>query len=186
MTAEQERELAILLVKGQEGDGVAYREFLDRASHYVRQVVARRLSPAQTVEDVVQETLLSLHSARHTFLPGRPVVPWIHAITQRRVFDHLRKWMRNAEARTAQPFDSENAAFGAAEPEATSGMVLRDALANLSPQQRDVLELLKVDGLSTREVSEKLHVSEASVRVTAHRAYEKFKSYLLVKHYGNE
>ncbi len=175
MTAEQERELATLLVKAQEGDGTAYREFLDRASHYVRALVGRRLSPAQTVEDVVQEVLLSLHSARHTYSPGRPVVPWIRAIAQRRVYDYLRKWMKSAGGKMAEPFDPEAAWHGCEEPEATSGLELREAVAALSPHQREVLELIKVDGLSTREVSERLRVTEASVRVAAHRAYEKFK-----------
>ncbi len=186
MTAEQELELASLLVKAQEGNGEAYRDFLDRSSHYVRRFVARRLSPAQTVEDVVQETLLSLHSARHTYVPGKPVVPWIHAIAQRRVFDYLRKRMRSTEGKAGPSFDQDEWQPGEAESEATSHLAVRDALANLSPQQRDILGLLKIDGLSTREVSERLRITEASVRVTAHRAYEKFKSYLLVKHYENE
>ena len=186
MTADQEKELAALLVKAQAGDGPAYREFLDRAGDYVRQLVARRLKPAQTVDDVVQEVLLSLHSARHTYLPGKPVVPWIRAIAQRRVFDYLRKWMRHSGHKREQTIVVDDFLEMSAAAEATSGLMARDAVASLSEQQRDVFELVKLDGLSTRDVSERLGMSEASVRVSAHRAYEKIKNYLLVSDYENK
>ena len=185
MTAEQEKELADLLVKAQEGDRVAYRDFLDRTARHVRPFVARRLSPLETVEEVVQEVLLSLHGARHTYEPGKPVVPWIMAITRRRVFDYLRKWMKGARNETGTDNFQDNVLAWSTEADATSALMMREAIAGLSERQREIIELIKVDGLSTREVSQKLEMSETGVRVTAHRAYEKIKKYFTVNEYEN-
>jgi RNA polymerase sigma-70 factor (ECF subfamily) len=48
------------------------------------------------VEDVVQETLISVHKARHTYDPARPFAPWFYAIASHRVVDVFRRDRRVA------------------------------------------------------------------------------------------
>ena len=54
----------------------------------------------------------------------------------------------------------------------------RETLAILPENQRRVVELLKLNGLSIRETAKKLDMSEAAVKVTAHRAYLKLRKSL--------
>ena len=52
--------------------------------------VARKRVPAEAVEDVVQEALITVHKARHTYDPARPFGPWFYAIVHSRLIDVLR------------------------------------------------------------------------------------------------
>ena len=49
---------------------------------------------------------------------------------------------------------------------------VQEAVASLPNSQRDVVKMHKLDGLSMREISEKLDVREGTLRVRAHRAYK--------------
>jgi RNA polymerase sigma-70 factor (ECF subfamily) len=122
----------------------------------------------EMAEDVLQDTLLSIHKARHTYLPGRPVGPWLYAICGHRMTDFYR-WHRRVESVEILLSD------GAAEPsseENKRGSSVREALAGLPEKQRHVIELLKVQGLSVKEVAVTTGMSESSVKVTAFRGYE--------------
>ncbi|WP_243772059.1 sigma factor [Burkholderia anthina] len=80
----------------QAGDQVSYATLLREISPFLRRL-ARQGWPkgaAADIEDVVQETLLTLHTIRHTFDPGRPFVPWLLALLQRRIVDGVRKHAR--------------------------------------------------------------------------------------------
>jgi len=122
------------------------------------------------VEDVLQDTLLAIHRARHTHLPGRPVGPWLYAICEHRLADAYRKRRRTArvEARASEGGGQTAAEGGPTQPE---GMVLA-ALARLPGKQRRVIELLKVHDQSVRQVAYQIGMSESAVKVTAFRGYQ--------------
>lgn len=185
MTPAQEQHLAQLLVSAQDGDETAYREYLSRSAVFLRAYVTRRLPRAESVEDVVQEALLSIHTARHTFTPGKPVVPWMLAIVKHRLYDHLRRWVKGESHEILDSDWGERMPSPSGGSDSMSNLMVREALAQLPPTQREVLGLLKWDGLTTAEVSRRLQMSEPAVRVTAHRAYEGVKKYLLSAVYEN-
>ena len=56
----------------------------------------RMLGSAFEAEDAVQDTLLTLHTLRHTFDPTRPFGPWLATIAARRAIDRLRRRGRTA------------------------------------------------------------------------------------------
>src|SRR5262249_15122369 len=154
------------------------------AADYLRLFVARRLRPAEVVEEVVQDSLVSIHRARHTYNPAKPVVPWMLAISRCRVHDYLRRWMTERRFEISDvDYDKQGAATH--QSEAMTGLMFDEALAQLPERQRLILQLLKHEGLSIREVSEQLQMSEAAVRVAAHRAYEGLKNYFLAAVYEN-
>jgi RNA polymerase sigma factor (sigma-70 family) len=55
---------------------------------------------------------------------------------------------------------------------------IRLAVASLPPRQRDVIEGMKFRDESVREVSSRLGISEAAVKITAHRGYLKLRRLL--------
>ena len=67
MTPEQEQELGRLMTQAQDGDRQAYEDLLTRVSRLVQAFVRRRVGDAQWSEDVVQDSLVALHRARHTY-----------------------------------------------------------------------------------------------------------------------
>ena len=85
MTSEQEHEAANLMRRAQDGDRIAYASLLTLLTSVTRQFVRRHVgSSVLWVDDVVQETLLSVHGARQTYDAGRPFGPWFYAIASNR------------------------------------------------------------------------------------------------------
>jgi RNA polymerase sigma-70 factor (ECF subfamily) len=170
MTIEQEAELGRLMIASQQGDRQAYEALLARVAALVQAYVRRRVGDAAWVEDVVQECLIALHRARHTYDPARPFAPWLYAIVQNRLVDALRMLRRRLlRELQAEPM-LEKSTRAVQERDAMLSDVRR-AVAGLPDNQRRVIELLKFEELSVREVAARLGMTETNVKVTAHRGY---------------
>lgn len=171
MIPEHEQELGRLMVRAQDGDREAYEDLLSRVMTLVRGYVRRRVGDIAWADDVVQECLMALHRARHTYDPARPFAPWMYAIAQNRLIDALRHKKRLL-LREVQP-DASWMEPGV-RPKQERDLILQDvrrAVAALPPQQRRVVELLKFQDQSVRDVAIALGMSESNVKVTAHRGY---------------
>lgn len=167
LDSQRDLELAILLAQAQKGDVDAYERFLREASTIARAFLARRIESDDVVEDVLQETLISIHQARHSYLPGRPLGPWLYAICEHRTSDHFRRHRRTVSREVAL-IEAE----ALSEPPCERGSPFQSALAKLPEKQRRVIELLKVKDLSVKEVAAETGMSESAVKVTAFRGYE--------------
>jgi RNA polymerase sigma-70 factor (ECF subfamily) len=165
------------MVAAQRGDRSAYELLLTRVVPLIRAFVRRRAGNAPWCEDVVQDSLLAVHRSRHTYDPARPFAPWLYAIAQNRLIDTLRAQRRRL-LREVDPEAAREPGIGARQER---DMLLRDvrrALAILPDPQRRVIELLKFDDLSVREVAARLGMSEANVKVTAHRGYRALRRHI--------
>src|SRR4029434_6807394 len=94
VTAEQERQSACLMRLAQSGDQVAYASLLVLLTSATRQFARTRLGAVPWIDDVVQETVLAVHRARHTYDPGRPFAPWFYAVASSRLIDAVRRERR--------------------------------------------------------------------------------------------
>ncbi|TAM85097.1 sigma-70 family RNA polymerase sigma factor [bacterium] len=159
----------------QAGDQASYARLLREIAPLLRQL-ARRAWPTGShvdIEDIVQETLLTLHVIRHTYDAGRPFMPWLLALLRRRTADRVRQYAR-VRLREIQmealdvTFSSDPAKIEYESP--VDGEVLRRAVAHLPPGQRQAIELLKLKELSLKQVSEATGVSIAALKVATHRA----------------
>ena len=79
------------MAAAQRGDRVAYETLLRDCVIPIQRVARLMRVPAERIDDVVQETLLTVHRARHTFDPTRPFTAWLHIIAERRAVDLLRR-----------------------------------------------------------------------------------------------
>ena len=173
MTPDQELESGRLMARAQQGDARAYEELLQLLARDARGFVGRRVGWTDWVEDVVQEALLTVHRARHTYDPTRPFAPWFYAIVNSRLVDALRvrKRLTTREVADGETLDRQPAPV----PGSGRGDVseeLARAVSNLPRVQREVVSLLKYDDLSVRDVARRLGMSESAVKTTAHRGYK--------------
>jgi RNA polymerase sigma-70 factor (ECF subfamily) len=166
-----------LLAAAQAGEADAYRRFLHAALPFIRAVARRRCGSEEEAEDVVQDVLLTVHRIRHTYEPGRPVKPWLTAITVRRAIDASRKRSR---IRTREIFD-EHAYETFADPQANQKVgsdaprVLAGMTADLSRGQKEAIDLVKVQEMSLAEASSVSGQTVASLKVNIHRAIKKMR-----------
>src|SRR3546814_9733395 len=77
------------MAAAQEGDAEAYHALMRVLQPWLRNFFARRV-PAVWLDDLVQETLLAVHSRRHTSDPAQPFLPWLRAIARYKWIDRLR------------------------------------------------------------------------------------------------
>ena len=182
MDSDVDHRLAALMRRAQGGDRLAYEAVLGEVTTHVRGFVRRRLREADAVEDVVQETLLSIHRDRHTYDPERAFGPWMYAIARHRLIDFVAKRRRRSETELLGDERWEDARSvsdeRAVEPSGPSLFVQR-ALALLSQKQREIIQLLKLEGWSVAEIAAKTGLSEGAVKVTAHRGYQKIRKLIV-------
>ncbi|HEX3479343.1 MAG TPA: sigma-70 family RNA polymerase sigma factor [Kofleriaceae bacterium] len=168
--------LSELMRAAQDGDRLAYEALLTEVAAAVRDFVRKRLHDVDSQEEIVQDTLLSIHRDRHTYDPERPFRPWMYAIARHRLFDHLEKQRRRnrfevlAEAEVEDPGSADASARDHRAPG-----ILRRALAQLSKAQREIIQMLKFDGLSVAEISTRTGLTASTVKVTAHRGYKRLR-----------
>jgi RNA polymerase sigma-70 factor (ECF subfamily) len=182
VTEEQETQSAQLMRRAQAGDQEAYAELLALLTSVTRKFARGKSGAVPWVEDVVQETLISVHRARHTYDPSRPFAPWFYAIAAHRVIDVYRRERRIGSREQGSDVLPEPAPVHHVE---RSGDVdidkVRVALAALPARQRDVVEGLKLRDESVKELAARLGMSESAIKVTAHRGYRALRKLLGVK-----
>ncbi len=169
---------SVLMTKIQAGDEQAYRQFLDEIGPVLYNFVRRRVFNPELVPDIYQEVLLTLHKARHTYEPSRPLGPWLFTVARNSVLDALRKGRKFAEREVLSenlPETSRMEADGSLDDE------LYAALQTLPDLNRQAVELLKLRGLSLEEAAKQLGVSVSAVKVRAHRGYEQLRKLMLEK-----
>ena len=176
LDSERDKALAGFLALAQQGDQAAYERFLIEAAGILRKFLRKRME-TEMVEDVLQDTLLSIHRFLHTFLPGRAVGPWIYAICGNRIADHYRR-KRRIQLVESEIDVEDNMVVGAAAQNNESTGTAVDAVRRLPRRQRRIIELLKIDGLSVKEVSVQTGMSESAVKTTAFRGYETIRKLL--------
>ncbi len=173
-STEKYKELARLLCAGQKGDSLAYAQFLNHVSPILLRMVARRVGAAD-VEDIVQEILISMHKARHTYDGERPIMPWIVAIARFRISDHLRKHYAQMQHQTTDIAELENILADVTEVPADHESMIDELLQDVPEKHKHILTLMHMQGFTAKEVGAKLNMKESAVKVAAHRAMKKIR-----------
>lgn len=162
-----------LLLCAMEGDQVAYQTFLASTQILVKKYL-HKLSSTQmaqeSLDDLQQEVMLSIHEKKHTYLPERPLLPWIFAITRYRFIDFYR-------AQKRKPIEvslSDELQW----VESESEINLEDIMALLNPQQQNLLKLIKVEGVPYSDAALSMGMSVSSVKVSVHRIIKILKQKL--------
>ncbi|MFG0323375.1 sigma-70 family RNA polymerase sigma factor [Pseudomonas putida] len=165
----REARLKALLLRGLTGDQLAYQDFLGTLALHVRAFLRSRLSrrPAE-IEDMVQDVLLAVHNARHTYQAQQPLTAWVHAIARYKLADHLRSVSRR-EARH-DVLDDDAQLFAISEVEsAEASRDLTKLLKQLPERQRLPIVHVKLEGLSVEETAQLTGLSSSAVKVGIHR-----------------
>jgi RNA polymerase sigma-70 factor, ECF subfamily len=171
--SEATRVLTNMLLAGLAGDGGAYAAFLSQISPMLRRVIGRKI-PMADVEDVLQEVLISIHKARHTYDGNRPLMPWVMAITSFRVTDALRKTYSDRRHSQVDIADYENVLEDVTQtPDENES--INEMLDGVGERERKILSLMHMEGYTANEVGGQLGMKESAVKVAAHRAIKKIR-----------
>lgn len=182
-TSDTDRRLATLMKSAQEGDQAAYARLLTEIVPVIRQAIRRQRSFLQThdIEDILQDTLISLHRVRATYDPDRPFLPWLLTIARHRAMDSARRYVRRTTNEVAvaimpETFSGDRANIS----DETYGdpAALRQAIKDLPAGQRQAIELLKLEELTLKEASAKTGLSISALKIAVHRGMKSLSSAL--------
>lgn len=164
-----EASLARLAALSQRGDRKAYAAFLGECQHWLKRYFVRKVG-AEYLDDLVQETLLSIHAKLASFDPSRPILPWLAAIARYRWVDQLRRiYKAGGDAELCEDIPG----IDDLESEIAARISLDRLFALLPERQVQAIELVKIEGLSVAEAASASGQSKSLVKVNIHRGLKK-------------
>jgi RNA polymerase sigma-70 factor (ECF subfamily) len=158
-----------------DGDASAREELLGRVRPRLVLWAASRMSPelraAADPEDIAQEVLLAVHRDFERLAPRESAefLPWLFGVAENRVrdlVDRVRAAKRNGEPPQQRTVRSVSSLAGLKED---ADRLLR-AIAQLSDDHREVLQLRRFEDLPAAEVGRRMGRTEGAVRVLYFRA----------------
>ncbi|HEY7212292.1 MAG TPA: RNA polymerase sigma factor [Bryobacteraceae bacterium] len=172
---EEADELESLMRRYQQSDREAASRLVESLSAQVFRFFLAQVRDRSRAEDLLQDFWLRVHHARRTYRAGEPVLPWIYAIARRTQIDDFRRRTRVSRHEWQSETLPETAASAADQDDSPA---LDDLLKPLPASQREVLILLKVNGLSLEETARATGTSVGAVKQKAHRAYNTLRKVL--------
>jgi RNA polymerase sigma-70 factor (ECF subfamily) len=124
--------------------------------------------------ELAQETFARAWSCLALYDPARPFAPWLLTIAARLAAEGRRRTYRRAQAETAAI-----AAAPRHEASLETSLQLREALARLTPRQRQAVVLCDLHGFSASEASQAIGCSASTVRVLRFLARQRLRQALL-------
>jgi RNA polymerase sigma-70 factor (ECF subfamily) len=186
---EQDQGWVQLMVAAQAGDRAAYELLLRSVTPFIRALARRHCRNPADVEELVQDSLLTLHRVRHTYDPRRPFSPWLAAIASRRSIDGLRRRLRQTryevtDSTAQETFVQETFAQETfVESQANNDLEqlraaeeVRDLVRLLPARQREAMEAVKLKEMSLAEASVATGQSIGALKVNTHRAIKALRA----------
>ena len=171
------------------GNVNAFESLVTRHSARVLKIVQKHV-PHKDVEETAQETFVRAYRSLATFRGESDFSQWLSSIAVRSCYDYWRKAYRSQEVpmsalsenhqewleavlsgESQQSHDEEGVSTEAKE-------LLDWALAQLSAEERMVIELVYLEGLSVKEAANLLRWSVANVKVRSFRSRKKLEKLL--------
>jgi RNA polymerase sigma-70 factor (ECF subfamily) len=163
-------DIEALVGRARGGDRDALADLYDRFRDRVARFATGRLGDPEKAEDVTSETFEAVLRNLRTYRPGTDFEAWLFTIAHRRVSDHFRRLGRRREVELDEAVQSSTVGPEDEVVAAEDRAQVAHAFRGLRPDQREVLSLRLLAGLSAAQVGEVLGKSEGAVRVAQHRA----------------
>ena len=177
MLVEQE-----VIEKARAGDSSAFNQMVLAYRKRILGTISRLIGRPEDVEDVAQEVFVRLYYSLDQLRTAEVFEPWLYRLTVNAAYDYLRRIRRRGESRMAdlseqQVMMADSAAGGkkqAEEQEKTRTRELVDALfRHVSEEDRLLLTLKEVEGLSLKELEQIYSVNENALKVRLFRARQR-------------
>ena len=171
-----------VLRKAQGGDDGAFSELVQAYRSRIMGTVARLIGRPEDVEDVAQEVFLRLYHSLNQLQVPEVFEPWLYRLTVNASYDYLRRRRRRPEARIADLSDQQvtmadaSVSTQAARDEAEKGRtreLVDSLLEEVSKEDRILLLLKEVEGLSLKELEKIYRVNENALKVRLFRARQR-------------
>lgn len=171
-----------LIQRARNGDAAAFNQIVTAYRRRTLGTIARLVSRPEDVEDVGQEVFTRLYFSLEQLRTPEGFDAWLYRMTVNACYDHLRRHRRRPESRMAdlseqQIVSADSAAGHVANQIETQRSAVREEVNTLlgavSAEDRALLIMKEVEGLSLKELSEVYRVNENALKVRLFRARQR-------------
>jgi RNA polymerase sigma factor (sigma-70 family) len=157
------------------GDKAAFGDLFGRYLPRVRSFLRQMVRDSSLADDLAQTTFLSAARSKDRYVIGSKFAPWLFSIAGNAARDTLRRQSLGVEQLISAdaPVESSPIDHGLRRE-------LENALSELPVNQREVVVLHKVQGLSFEQIAESIGITTTAARIRAHRGYVRLRA--LLKH----
>jgi RNA polymerase sigma-70 factor (ECF subfamily) len=165
--------------RAQAGDSVAFSEIVRVYRKRILGTIYRLIGRSEDVEDVSQEVFVRLYYSLDQLRSVEVFEPWLNRLTTNAAYDYLRKRRRSSNVRMADMSEEQVVAVDAAESSHRDNELQEHAetrefldvlLSEISEEDRILLTLKEIQGLSLKELSKIYEVNENALKVRLFRA----------------
>lgn len=179
-------ELEVLVAQCRAGDELAWEALVRQLQGRVYSLAYHYLRDREEARDVAQEAFIRVYRGLSRYDTRGSFPAWVARITRNCAIDRLRR-LKVAPTHGGEPIDDVIAATDAgagASPESTAmagerSDQLREAMAAMSPINREIIELKELHGLELREIAEMLGIPVGTAKARSHRARIELASRML-------
>ncbi len=168
--------------RARNGDDGAFNELVQAYRKRILGTIARLIGRPEDVEDVAQEVFVRLYFSLEQLRSPDVFEPWLYRLTVNAAYDYLRRQKRRPETRMADLSDQQMLLADAAEGTRVSDEEARKAkvrdfvqalLAEVSEEDRILLTLKEIEGLSLKELQQIYGTNENALKVRLFRARQR-------------
>jgi len=171
-----------LIERARSGDDGAFNHIVTAYRKRILGTIARLIGRPEDVEDVGQEVFLRLYYSLDQLRTKEVFEPWLYRLTVNAAYDYLRRQRRRPESRMSDLSEQQvmmaDASAGTKRNAEESHRVkvretVQSLLENVSDEDRALLILKEVEGLSLKELEQVYHVNENALKVRLFRARQR-------------
>jgi RNA polymerase sigma-70 factor, ECF subfamily len=171
-----------LIIRARDGDGAAFNQLVLAYRKRILGTIGRLIGHPEDVEDVGQEVFLRLYYSLDQLRSAEVFEPWLYRLTSNAAYDYLRKRRRRMESRMADLSEQQVTVADAlastkVDHEEGQRKAIRETVDSLldgvSEEDRVLLMMKEVEGLSLKELGKIYHVNENALKVRLFRARQR-------------
>lgn len=164
------------------GDSQAFNQIVQACRKPILGTIRRLIGNPDDVEDVAQEVFVRVYYSLDQLRSDEGFEPWLYRLTVNAAYDYLRRKRRRHESRMSDLGEDQVTLAEAAEGTKKSADAVRKTkarelveslLSNVSDQDRMLLLLKEVEGLSLKELEKVYQVKENALKVRLFRARQR-------------
>jgi RNA polymerase sigma-70 factor (ECF subfamily) len=157
------------------GDRLALDRTVETVTPELRRIARYYVRREDVTEDLVQATILTSIERADSFDPSRRLVPWLTGILLNKIAAQRRESQRRFDLENEPP--PEPTPLAQLESKEIDRLV-QEALEQLPPHYRDVLDLYLRHGKRGGEIATELHRPPGTIRAQIHRGLRRLRSLL--------
>lgn len=173
---------AELVVRAREGDDAALAELVKASAQFVRRWALVQMGDVAEADDLTQDVLIRMIQNTKALPDPTRFAPWLYRVTRNAATDRFRRRVRwRADA------DPDDLVSASADPEADAAggelrRVLHGLFRDLPRRQREVFDLVELQGIPANDVAVLLRIRPASVRANLFKARRNLRRRILSDH----